>query len=421
MTRASLKGFDLFIDYLGLLIQNSQMLVKRDLLEALNEKTTLEALLLWGARQVGKTTLLDQLNLKSKAYLDDLGLRTRAQNDPAFFLEDLPLPCLIDEVQYAPQLFPQIKYLIDERRRANLRRKSKGTTWFFLTGSNKTLLDKNIKESLAGRCHLFNLHGFSVKEIVAAFPELSLKTMLLRGGFPEVYTRDKLSPKMFYNDYILSFIEKDVAYASGIEKLSEFHTVLRLLSARTGQFINVSDISQQAGVDQKTVSFWINILKQNAVLDLVSSYATNLSKRIVKMKKLYFFDTGLCARLQGHEDETLLWNSVQVGALFETLVFSELAKTRDNFLKDWQLFTWRTKEKQEIDFILKSHEKTIFIEVKLGIQSAKPFELDSEAKKVFEAPYNKLVVTAGGDIESLDRETKRVPIQQLGAYLLLHA
>ena len=395
------------------------MFVNRDFFDTIRQKSKLEAVLLWGPRQVGKTTLLDQLPLNSRVFLDDLSLRTKAQNDPAFFLEDLKFPCLIDEVQYAPNLFPQMKFIIDQNRRDNIQSKKNTNTLFYLTGSNKTLLDKNIKESLAGRCHLFHLHGFSVREIVNHSLESQIKKIILKGGFPELYIRENLSPKMYFNDYINSFIEKDIAYSSGIDKIEEFHTVLKLLSARTGHFLNISDISKIAGVDQKTIKSWINILKKNAVVDLVPTYATNLSKRVVKMKKFFFYDTGLCARLQGHENEELLWNSVQIGALFETLAFSEIVKTKDNFLKDWEIFTWRTKEKNEIDFIIKSKNKFLFAEVKLGIHSAQPFLLDSEVQKIISHEnHQKIVITSSGKIENISRDTQKVPIQKIGDFLL---
>ena len=395
------------------------MLVIRDILKTIQEKSQLEALLLWGPRQVGKTTLLDQLPLKSRAFLDDIGLRQKAQQDPTFFLDDLQSPSLIDEVQYASNLFPEIKKRIDETRRKALHANQPASkTQYYLTGSNKTLLDKNVKESLAGRCHLISLHGFSVKEIHSHFEKISLKTILLRGGFPELYTREGLPPKQFFNDYITSFVEKDIAYSSGIEKIDEFQTVLKLLAARTGQFLNTSEIAKHAGINIGTISSWIGLLKQNGIIDLVPSYATNLTKRLVKMKKLYFYDTGLCARLQSQETEDSLWNSAQAGALFETLVFSEIVKTKENFWEDWQLQTWRTKEKREIDFVLTGGDKTLLIEAKLGIHSAKPFDLDPEAQKVFGKDCKKVVVTAGGNIENLNRSTQRIPIFELGQHLL---
>lgn len=394
------------------------MYVKRDLLDILKALNQLESVLLWGPRQVGKTTLLSQLELASTIFLDDIHHRQKAQQDPALFLSGLELPCLIDEAQYAPNLFHEIKLRIDRARRERLKTGKKIPTLYYLTGSNKIVLDKKVKESLAGRCSLFTLHGFSVKEILSHFPEMPLKTLLWRGGFPELYTNPELSPIRYLNDYILSFLEKDIAASAGIEKLGEFQTVLGLLAARTGQFLEVSEVARTAGVDHKTVNSWIEILRRNHILELVPPFHSNLSKRITKMHKLYFYDVGLCARLQGHLDENVLWNSPQAGPLFETLVFSEIVKTRDNFLKDWRLFTWRTKDRHEIDFILQNGTEFHLIEAKLGIQNVRPFHLDAEIKKVFSFPCPKTVVTAGGEQLALGSETWSIPIQKLGTFLL---
>ena len=397
------------------------MIIKRDFFDTLKTSSQLEAVLLWGPRQVGKTTLLTQLSLASTRFLDDLANRRKAQHDPAFFMDDLELPCLIDEVQYAPNLFPEIKLRIDLQRRERLKTDGPRSVLYYLTGSNRIILDNYVKESLAGRCHLYTLHGFSVREILANFPETSVKTLLWKGGFPELHTHPNLSPARYLNDYVLSFLEKDIASSAGIEKMGEFQTVLGLLAARTGQFLQVSEVAAAAGVDHKTVRSWIEILRRNHILELVPPFHSNLSKRITKMHKLYFYDVGLCARLQGHNDENLLWNSPQSGALFETLVFSEIVKTRDNFLKDWRIFTWRTKEQSEVDFVLQDPGKGLFhfLEAKLGIHGAQPFKLDAEARKVFSAPYRQTVVSAGGGQKSrLNHETMAVPIQELGNFLL---
>jgi len=143
-----------------------------------------------------------------------------------------------------------------------------------------------------------------------------------------------------------------------------------------------------------------------------------LSKRIVKMPKFFMLDSGLCSRLQGHTSEEAMWNSPQSGSLFETMVFSELVKTRDNFLLDWEIFTWRTKEKHEIDFVLKSGQKVVLIESKMAIQNIKPLSLDSEATKVFTPQTPKIVCYAGHKMERLDQETLAVPVSNLGRYLM---
>lgn len=135
------------------------------------------------------------------------------------------------------------------------------------------------------------------------------------------------------------------------------------------------------------------------------------------MKKLYFHDTGLSSNLMGFQDSTSLWNSPQAGALFENLVFSELTKTRENFLLDWSLFTWRTKDQDEIDFVLRAGRKFALIEAKLALHGAKPFALDREAKKVFPPSTLRVVATAQGEIYRLDQETWSVPVGALGSWL----
>ena len=153
-------------------------------------------------------------------------------------------------------------------------------------------------------------------------------------------------------------------------------------------------------------------------LKLCATWTTNLSKRVVKMKKLHFYDVGLCARLQGHLSPETLLNSPQAGALFEGLVFAEIMKTKSNHLCPWALHTWRTKDQFEIDFVLENGEKIMLLESKLGIQGARPFSLDTEAKKVFSHLHRQVVVTAGGAVTQLSSDTVMVPIQHLGTWLL---
>ena len=395
-------------------------MITRDFLPTLQKQTTLESILLWGPRQVGQSTLLQLMSPASEVTLDDLEWRRQAQQDPAFLLDQQRLPCLIDEVQYAPNLFAEIKLRIDKSRRIRLMagEAPELSASYLLTGSNRHLLEASTRESLAGRCSIFELHGLSVAELVRHDPAIRLSTMLLRGGFPELYWRSELKPVGYINDYIRTFIEKDIARSSGVEKIDEFLTLVRLLAIRSGQFINFTDLAQLTGVDVKTVQSWVNLLERNFIVKLVNPWSTNLSKRITKMPKLYFYDVGLCARLQGHQDEDLLLSSPQAGAIFESMVFSELMKTRANFCLNWELWTWRTKDRFEIDFVLQTDKRLVLIEGKLGIQAARPFTLDNESRKVFHDQVTQVVVTAGGTIAKLDQTTTRVPIQELGAWLL---
>ena len=159
------------------------------------------------------------------------------------------------------------------------------------------LVNSRVKESLGGRCSTYVLHGLSVAEIRETFPELPLKRILYNGGMPELYGRSDLRPNDYLNDYIRSYVEKDVALSAGITKIAEFTDALSLLAARTGQFLNVSEVAGAAGVDQKTVQSWIDLLERNGISKLVQPFHSILIKRIVKMPKFFLLDTGLCCTL----------------------------------------------------------------------------------------------------------------------------
>jgi uncharacterized protein len=397
-------------------------MIERDILKNIVAKSRLESVLIWGPRQVGKTTILSTLpHLKSMAFLDDLSLRERAENDPALFLDGFECPLLVDESKYAPNLFSEIKLRIDATRRENLKKKVSPSKepLYYLTGSNKTDLDKKVKESLAGRCHLYSMSPLSIAEIVRYNPKASLKNILFRGGLPELHTRNDLSVNNYLNDYIVSFLEKDITRSEGIRNSSQFQIFLKLLATRVGQFLNKSEISNSSGITVPTVSSWLEGLERNHIIYLIPGYSSNLSKRIVKMPKLYFFDTGVACRIQGFQSEELLWNAPNAGGLFENLGVLEILKTKENYLKDWNLFTWRTKEQAEIDILIEDPQgKRLFVEFKMAIQNTKSFSLDSEALKVFPKPHHKILVTAGGKESELGDNTKQIPIQSLKEYLL---
>lgn len=397
-------------------------MIVRDLLVHLQKFSSLEAVLLWGPRQVGKTTLLSALpHIKSSAYLDDLSLRERANSDPALFLEGFEAPILIDESQYAPAIFPEIKLHIDSLRRKALMegKPTPKAPIYYLTGSNKTDLDRKVKESLAGRCHLYSLSPLSISEILNYQAEILVKTILYRGGLPELHTRENLSVSSYLNDYIISFLEKDIARSEGVQNVSQYINFLKLLAVRSGQFLNQSEIANASGISVPTVAKWLEGLERNHIIYLIPGYSSNLSKRIVKMPKLYFFDTGIIARLMGFSSEELLWNSPQSGHVFETLGVLEVLKTKENYLKDWNIYTWRTKEQNEIDLIVEDPQgKRLFIEFKMAIQNVSSFSLDKEALKVFTSPHRKILVTPGGKEMELGDNTRQVPIGRLKEYLL---
>lgn len=378
-----------------------------------------------GPRQCGKSTLCASLfaHDHQEVNFDDLQLRQLANRDPALFLQQFEPPLLLDEVQYVPNLFPELKKRIDQIKRdailkAAKTKAKKPIVLYRLTGSDQILMDKNIKESLAGRASFYYLNTLSVHEILQALPETSIKTILFQGGWPELYN-DHASPITYLNDYIRSYVEKDIVLSAGIQKVAEFHTILGLLAARTGQLVDYSNIAKDSGIRSITVKEWVGFLERADLLYLLKPYSSNFNKRLLKMPKLYFLDTGLATRLQGWSDPTPLLNSPQIGALFETLVLAELVKFIRNYRKDWELFVWRTKEGEEIDFILKAANKIYAFEAKLSIQGVpEVVTIPPSFKKEFSLAAPLAIITFGGQKIQLSKECFALPIANLHDYLI---
>ncbi|PWU22234.1 MAG: hypothetical protein C5B49_01240 [Bdellovibrio sp.] len=391
------------------------MWIKRDLMKYLSQPS-LPVQVLTGPRQGGKSTLFHHLEGArfNEVSLDDLQARRLAEADPAFFLKQNTSPLFIDEAPYAPNLFPQIKLEVDLARR----RPEKRGVMFRLTGSNQLLIDRNVKESLA-RANYFRLHPLSVHEVCSANLSVEVQDMLFSGGWPELYANPEISTIMYLNDYIQTYVEKDFALLAGIEKLGAFQTVLGLLAARTGQLLNFKDVARDAGISSVTVKDWVLLLERNGLCGLLRPFWTNLNKRLIKTPKFYFLDTGLACRLQGHQAAPSMMKSPQIGQLFETLVLSEIIKTRDHHARTWQPFFWRTKEKEEYDFIIVSGDRSVVLDARLAIHAAQPIGLSPALKKALGGKKIGLgVVTYGGKKILLNRDCWQIPIHDLSAFLI---
>jgi predicted AAA+ superfamily ATPase len=371
-----------------------------------------------GPRQAGKSSLLGrQLPQAIWLSLDDLQTRRRAQDDPALLLESAGLgqgrPLILDEAAQAPQLFPEVKRRIDLARRRGEREPD-----IWITGSNRFLLDRNVRESLAGRASYFFLHSLSVSELGAS---AAMADWFLRGGFPELYVRRELDPARYFDDYVRTFVEKDIAATAGIQHIDAFHRALALLSARTGTLLNATDIGQLVGVKGQTVSAWLDLLEQNALALRLPPYHTNLSKRVVRTPKIYFLDVGLVSHLQGWRSADPLLVSPQAGALFETLVLGELVRARDHRGLTLSLHFWRTKEGEEVDFLVELHTgagaRWIAIEAKLGIQNVEPIAIPAALSRVMPALREIWIVTPGGEERRLSSSSRQLPVRLLAQRL----
>jgi uncharacterized protein len=366
-----------------------------------------------GPRQCGKSSLL--LHLDSdfiELSLDDPALRELAQTDPTLFLSQFEgKKILIDEAQYAPELFPVLK------RKADLYKRTTSTpqTLIRLTGSNQILMDRNVKETLAGRASFFDLNTLSVAEILRG-RNINIQEILYQGGWPELYAYPDKNAKKYLDDYISSFIEKDIVLSAGIQKRSEFLKCIRLLAGRVGELLNLNDLAVSVGVDSKTIKDWISVLEKMQIVALVYPYSTNLSKKLIKTPKLYFLDTGLACRLQGWTAAVPIMTSPQQGHLFENLVFSELVKFKQNHLVDLDIFFWRSRDGEEVDFLLQlGPEKFFFLEAKVTAQKLPNLNSHREVKKVFKEQIPEVFLCHQEGDFILDR---KIPLSMLSDFLL---
>ncbi len=344
-----------------------------------------------GPRQCGKSSLILHLNPEfQELSLDDPSLRELAQNDPELFLRQFNSQKLfIDEAQYAPALFPSLKRKADLFKRDNA---NKPQTILRITGSNQILMDRNVKESLAGRASFFDMNTLSVAEILAA-REASIQDILYKGGWPELHATDNRDPKKYLDDYINSYVEKDIVLAAGIQKSREFLRFVKLLAGRVGGLLDFARLGEESGVNGKTIKEWVSVLERMHIIALVQPYSSNLSSRLNKSPKIYFIDTGLACRLQGWTSAEPILTSPQQGHLFENLVFSEIFKLNLNFQLGWGIFHWRSRDGEEIDFLIQKAPKDfLFIEAKVSPAKLRKIADFPEVRKVFRGNPPDLIV-----------------------------
>lgn len=342
---------------------------------------TFPVLLLTGPRQIGKTTLLEDCAEEVRHYvtLDDMDQRAIAQHDPALFLQMHKPPVIIDEVQYAPQLFSAIKILVDKTKQPGL---------FWLTGSQKFHLMRGISETLAGRVAILDMQGLSQAEIqdrsdkVLPFlptPEwldqvgsqnrkpMDLKEVyhaIWRGSFPKVVLDQAVSRDIFYSSYVQTYIQRDVHDLIKVTDEMAFRRFLGAAAARTGQLINYADLARDVDVDQRTIKAWMSILEASGLIYLLQPYHSNVTKRLIKTPKLYFMDTGLCAYLTQWSTPEILEMGAMSGAILETYMLSEILKSYWHNGKTAHCYFYRDQNQKEVDLLIEQDGKLYPIEFK---------------------------------------------------------
>ncbi|MBT9558088.1 MAG: ATP-binding protein [Myxococcales bacterium] len=315
------------------------------------------ALVLTGARQTGKTTLLRQ-TLPDYTYvtLDLPSVAEQAERDPVAFLARHPVPLLVDEVQYAPGLFRHLKSAIDANRHAMGR--------FVLTGSQKFPLMRSVSDSLAGRCAWLELAGLSLRERHSGGLSLeALERAIIRGAFPDLWRDPELPSQAFHSAYLAAYLERDVRQLLNVGSLRDFERFVRACAARNGQLLDKTDLARTVGVTAKTIDAWLSVLVASDQVELLEPWFVNVGKRLIKAPKLYFRDVGLVAWLLGVEGRGLA-TSPFLGSLWETLILAELRSSLAATGSSRTVWFYRDSTGHEVDFVVTGGGRTDLIEAK---------------------------------------------------------
>jgi predicted AAA+ superfamily ATPase len=334
------------------------------------------AVVLTGPRQSGKTTLLKHLFGKRCRYvsLEPPDVKAAAEIDPRGFLDAYPAPVILDEVQHAPDLLPYIKERIDARRsRAGQ---------YLLTGSQNILVMEKIGESLAGRAATLRLLPMARRE-GEGHPDAVLPWEsrgsggrernrsgrgiwrdFLRGGYPELVAHPKRDAGMWHSSYIQTYLERDVRTLRNIGDLTQFQSFLKLLAARSGQLLNLTDFARDLGTAVNTVKAWLSVLEATYQVVVLRPYFANVGKRLVKTPKVYFSDVGTLCHLAGLKDSEHAASGPMGGWIMETAVLAEIVRTIVHRGEEPRIHFWRTSAGEEVDFIVEYEGKLVPIEVK---------------------------------------------------------
>lgn len=339
------------------------------------------AILLTGPRQAGKTTMLRSLAEKENigreyVSLDDLNVRDMAKNDPALFLQIHKPPVLIDEVQYAPELFTYIKIHIDKYH-------NPGDFW--MTGSQIFRLMKDVQESLAGRVALLHMSPMSRREIIGAkcvpfstnfdkllaesknIPPVATPEMfeqIWKGSMPGLISGQFTDRNIYYSSYIFTYVERDVRDISGNIDALKFNRFVTAVAARTAQLLNYKALADDADIDMITAKAWVNILETLGIIFLLHPYSNNVLKRTIKTPKVYFYDTGLVCYLTKWSSPEVAESGAMGGALLENFAVSEIMKSYQNAALEPYLYFYRDRDAKEIDVIIEGDGKLCPLEIK---------------------------------------------------------
>ncbi len=405
----------------------------------LSISNTYPVLLVTGPRQVGKTTLLTRLADESRKIvtLDNPTVRALAKTDPALFLQRYAPPVLIDEVQYAPELFDYIKIYVDEHKRC-------GDFW--LTGSQTFHVMKSVTESLAGRVGIAHMLGLSNSEITRHHfspfitnPEELMERMkttdpmtltqifdrIYKGSMPRLYERDDVDRDNYYESYLETYISRDIRDLTQVADELSFLKFINIVAARTATNVNYETLASETGISAPTAKQWLSILVSSGLVTLIEAYSNNALKRVIKSPRMYFLDTGLCAYLTRWNSAEALERGAMDGQFFESWVVSEIYKSYLNNGKRPPLYFYRDSNKKEIDVIIHQNNTVYPIEIKKGSYPKDAIKNFSVLKPITQEPSEEdvfagtahlktaigigAVVCLASDIMPIDKKNWYVP------------
>lgn len=350
-----------------------------------------------GPRQSGKTTLIRNMFPHLPYYsLESLDIRSFAENDPIAFLNQNEEGLILDEVHNAPDLLSYIQGIVDEHPDKR----------YILSGSSQFAMLKRVTQSLAGRTAVFELMPLSYSETKDLTADVPLDKLLFNGFYPAIYSGRNV-PEFLYPAYMKTYLDRDVRDLLQIKDMMQFHIFIKLCAGRIGSLFKASELANEIGVSPNTITSWLSVLQASYIVTLLPPYFENTSKRLTKMPKLYFLDTGLACYLLGIESPEQLSRDKMRGALFENFVVTEALKQRYNQGKESNLYFYRDSNQNEIDLLLKRNTRLYGIEIKSSMTYHKDFE--KALKRIDEwvkAPVDGKAVVYAGNFENTAGEIK---------------
>ena len=394
----------------------------RDLKELFLEYTqNFKTVLVTGPRQVGKTTMLKEIKSRARKYvtLDDIELRAFANNNPKEFLKKYCPPVIIDEIQYAPNLFSYIKIYCDNTDKRDL---------FWLTGSQKIQIMKGVSETLVGRMGVLEMTPLTDREINSLkFLPLNVNELtpsdyiskndvvdkMFKGSMPDVIFHN-VDRAFYYKSYINLYLDRDIRELKYVQDLETFRSFMAIVASKCGQIVNYSNLANEIGISDKTVKTWLSILENTGIISFIYQYKKDEFKKLKTHPKLIFMDTGLAIYLLGLNSITAINKYTFLGNLYESYVISEIIKNNNNFNLEYQLSYYRDKNGNEVDLIITDEDNVLHLfEIKMNSK------VDIKMINGFKAFKSIKNVGSGGIIctsqymSDLDEDNKIIPISAI--------